>query len=406
MSDNKYISVKFKDKAGNIFVLRAKIGQTIKNFLYKNRIPSNAVIVKKNGLFVTEDVKISKDDEIIIEMVRGYDLPYFREIKTEIKQVESPIYTKRILWFEKGEVTQKVIQFSTAEFIDYFETIFLETIKEKKLITEGDKIALGFSGGKDSLSLLLLLHRLKTKLPNFEIVAYTVADVLTEELPSFRYAKKLCQKFDLRQRVIQPKEIEKVFHLNNPVIKIAETLIKSESKQYTIFILHHIMRRMIETTAWREFKITKIMLGLNLEDVLAGLLSAYTTGYLMAPLPIRKIGNFTYIFPLYRLTKKEIHLYVNLTATPYSGQEPPFLWDLIPLDRGFYYAFSDYIQDIWPGIEYHLFRGFEKFSNLFQEKIKFHKCKNCGASILLQIEEKPECCDICRLFKKHGYLKI
>lgn len=398
------VLIKFKDKVGNVFILEAEVGQTIKDFLYKNRIPSNAVVIKKNGSFTTEDDEISEGDEIIIEMVRGYDLPYFREIKTDIKKVKNPIYSKRILWFEKGEVTQKVIQFSKSEFVEYVERTFLETVKEKNLIIEGDKIAFGFSGGKDSLCLLLLLQKLKTELPSFETIAYTVADILTEKLPSFQYAKRICEKFNLKQRIIQPFEIEEIFHLNKPVIEIAEEFLKKEP-MYTIFMLHHVMRRSIENTAFKEFKSEKIMLGLNLEDILAGLLSAYTTGYLLAPFPIRKIGNFTYIFPLYHLTKKEIHLYVNLVAQPYSEQEPPHLWDLVPLDRGFYYALSNYIQDIWPGIEYHLFKGFEKFSNFFQEKIKFHKCGNCGGTILLQTEEKPEYCDICRLFKKYGYLK-
>jgi len=96
---------------------------------------------------------------------------------------------------------------------------------------------------------------------------------------------------------------------------------------------------------------------------------------------------------------------VNLTAKHYSDQEPPSLWDLIPLDRGFYYAFSDYIQDIWPGIEYHLFTGFKRLSTLYTEEMKFHKCKNCGGTILLQNFEKPEYCDVCQLFKKFGFLR-
>jgi hypothetical protein len=96
---------------------------------------------------------------------------------------------------------------------------------------------------------------------------------------------------------------------------------------------------------------------------------------------------------------------VNLTAKHYSGQEPPSVWDLVPLDRGFYYAFSDYIQDIWPGIEHHLFTGFKRLSTLYTEKMKFHKCKNCGATILLQSAEKPEYCDVCQLFKKFGFIR-
>ena len=405
MNNRNYVNIKFKDKLGNVFILSGKTNQTIKDFLYENRIPSNSVVVKKNGEFVSEDAKIKEGDEVFTEMVRGYDLPYFRKMETEIDEAIDPIYTKRIIWFEEGYLKQKVKQFSKNDFIEYFEKVFLEGLDREKLINEGDKIAFGFSGGKDSLALLLLLRKFKKQLPGFEIIPYTVADVLTEELPSFQYTKKICEEFGLMQRIIQSNEIEKVFHLNKPIIEIAKTLVQGEFKRYTIFMLHHVMRRMIEIMA-KEYKINKIMLGLNMEDVFSGLLSAYTTGYLLAPLPVREIGDFTYIFPLWKLAKKEIHLYVNLTAKPYSGQEPPALWDLVPLDRGFYYAFSDYIQDIWPGIDYHLFTGFRRLSQLYKEKMKFHKCKNCGGTILLQTAEKPEYCDVCQLFKKLGFLKI
>jgi sulfur carrier protein ThiS len=107
-----YINVKFQDKLGNIFIFRAEANQTIKDFLYRNKIPSNSVVVKRNGEFVSEDIKIKEGDEIFIEMVRGYDLPYFREIKTEIEKVENPIYTKRMLWFDRGEVRLKIKQFT------------------------------------------------------------------------------------------------------------------------------------------------------------------------------------------------------------------------------------------------------------------------------------------------------
>ena len=45
----------------------------------------------------------------------------------------------------------------------------LETIKKYSLITSGDKIVLGVSGGPDSISMLNILNEIKEEL-NFEIV--------------------------------------------------------------------------------------------------------------------------------------------------------------------------------------------------------------------------------------------
>ena len=47
----------------------------------------------------------------------------------------------------------------------------LETIKNYKLIVDGDKIVLGVSGGPDSISMLNILNEIKNKkLIDFEIV--------------------------------------------------------------------------------------------------------------------------------------------------------------------------------------------------------------------------------------------
>lgn len=393
------IPVIFKDKMGKTLVLKGKIDQSIKDFLYKNKIPRNAVVVEKNGVITSEDIPIKGDDKITMRMVRGYNLPYFRNIKTITQKAKNPIYTKSFIWFEKGGVTKKEKQFSKNGFVKYVEKSFLQTIKDEKMIQKGDGLAFGFSGGKDSLSLMLLFQRLKRFLPKFNLIAYTVADVLSENLPSFQYTKKVCKEFDVKQKIIRPKEIEKLFHLKKPVLEIAHEMTDSSLNMRAIYTLHHIMRRMIENDA-QKLKINKILLGLNLEDLVAGLIGGYTTGHLMTSLPIRKIKKFTYIFPLWKLTKKEIDLYVNLTAEPYSGQEPPGPWDLVPLDRGFYYAFSDFIQDIWPGIDHYLYEGFRKIYSYYKDKIKFTTCQNCKGTILLQDSQRPKLCDVCALFKK------
>ncbi len=52
---------------------------------------------------------------------------------------------------------------------------FMKAVKEFNLIIDGDKIAVGLSGGKDSLTLVDLMSRLKrTNLINFEFVVITI----------------------------------------------------------------------------------------------------------------------------------------------------------------------------------------------------------------------------------------
>lgn len=70
----------------------------------------------------------------------------------------------------------------------------LKTIKKYNLIESGDKIVLGVSGGPDSISMLVILNELKTKL-NFDIVVAHINHGLRENAKlDEKYVKKFCEK--------------------------------------------------------------------------------------------------------------------------------------------------------------------------------------------------------------------
>ncbi len=58
-------------------------------------------------------------------------------------------------------------------FNRHVEKRFLDAIREFRMIRKGDVVALGLSGGKDSTTLLYMLHKLKSKLP-FKLIAITI----------------------------------------------------------------------------------------------------------------------------------------------------------------------------------------------------------------------------------------
>ena len=76
----------------------------------------------------------------------------------------------------------------------------LETIKNYKLIVDGDKIVLGVSGGPDSISMLNILNEIKNKkLIDFEIVVAHINHMIRKEaIEDEEYVKKYCEKQNIK----------------------------------------------------------------------------------------------------------------------------------------------------------------------------------------------------------------
>ena len=91
-------------------------------------------------------------------------------------------------------------------------------IDDYKMIQEGDRIAVGVSGGKDSLTLLYSLSGLRRFYPNkFELEAITVN--MGYKDADFSGVAKLCDELDVRYTIVETDIAEILFEHrkeNNP----------------------------------------------------------------------------------------------------------------------------------------------------------------------------------------------
>lgn len=87
-----------------------------------------------------------------------------------------------------------------------------KAIDEYAMIEEGDKIAVGISGGKDSLAMLYGLHGLQRFYPkHFDIEAITVHSGIKEM--DFNPIKALCKEMDVHYTVVETDIYDIVFHI-------------------------------------------------------------------------------------------------------------------------------------------------------------------------------------------------
>ena len=125
-------------------------------------------------------------------------------------------------------------------------------IDDYNMIEDGDKIAVGVSAGKDSLTLLCAMAALRRFYPKkFELIAITV-DMGFEGGSDFSYIRKLCEELDVPYHVV-PTEISKIIFD-----------VRKESNPCSLCAK---MRRGALNNAARELGCTSVALGHHFDDV-------------------------------------------------------------------------------------------------------------------------------------------
>ena len=99
-----------------------------------------------------------------------------------------------------------------------------KAVDEYAMIQEGDHIAVGISGGKDSLTLLYALHGLKRFYPRkFELSAVTV-DLGFDNF-DLTPVKDLCREMDVPYRIVKSDIYHILFDIrneSNPLLSLRE----------------------------------------------------------------------------------------------------------------------------------------------------------------------------------------
>ncbi len=168
-------------------------------------------------------------------------------------------------------------------------TLVRKCVDDYNLIEDGDKIAVGISGGKDSISLLVALKELSRFYPKkFEICAITIS----LGLPDFDLSKvqKLCKEIDVEYKIVDTQIGEIIFDVR---------------KEKNPCSLCSKMRKGAIVDAAKSMGCNKLAYGHNRDDVIQTLfMSMFYAG---------KIHTFT---PSTYLDGKDIHSIKPLIYVP------------------------------------------------------------------------------------------
>lgn len=172
------------------------------------------------------------------------------------------------------------------------------------MIRDGEKIAVGISGGKDSLTLLCALSELRRFYPHkFELCAITV-DMGFEPTVDFSPIRALCESLDVPYHVV-PTEIYKI---------IFE--IRKEKSPCSLCAK---MRRGALHKAAKELGCTAVALGHHFDDVVdTFMLNLFFEGRLGCFSPVTYLSrmDITLIRPMIYMPEKDVRYFAQKAELP------------------------------------------------------------------------------------------
>ena len=184
-------------------------------------------------------------------------------------------------------------------------------IDDYSMIEEGDKIAVGVSAGKDSLTLLCAMAYLRRFYPKkFELIAITI-DMGFEGGMDFTPIKQLCEKLDVPYHIV-PTEISKIIFD-----------VRKESNPCSLCAK---MRRGALHTAAKELGCTSVALGHHFDDVVETfMLNLFFEGRLGCFSPVTYLSRvgIKLIRPMLYMPEKDVKEFTNKNELPVISSPCP-----------------------------------------------------------------------------------
>ena len=253
------------------------------------------------------------------------------------------------------------------------------------MLNPDDKIIIGVSGGKDSLALLYNLYKVQEK--NYHsrpIVALTIDEGIDGYREnSIKKASKFCKQYGIEHKIISFKD-----KIGKTLDEINELKEGNASFRYVCNYCAVIRRRLINEGA-KQLGGNVVALGHNLTDMAETYLMniLFNRFHLIGNQYLFKEGSsdrnsyfLKKITPLMRIPEEEITLYSNIKKIDYYSSHCPFR-EQDPILRKRVLEFIKDSKKYSPEIEFNLFNGFLKLSQLFHEQAnskKFNICQKCG----------------------------
>ena len=263
-----------------------------------------------------------------------------------------------------------------------------KTISKYNMIRNGELVAVAVSGGKDSLALLKIIHKMSSS-HNFRIKAITI----DEGIPGYRnealeIVKDFCKNLEIDLKIYSYKEL---FELT-----LDEALELRENEKTSSCSICGTLRRRALDFAARDIGANVIATGHNLDDTLQtfviNMLSGDTNkiGWMN---PDTSSNSLRKIKPFCEIYESEIVFYSFTNEIPFQSEPCPHMNEGIRTEIR---EFLNSLEKQHSGIKNNLYQSIFKLSQIVKNSESKQKiqCEKCGNQCTGKI------CSVCSMVLK------
>ncbi len=276
-------------------------------------------------------------------------------------------------------------------FIISIEEKTSKTISKFSMVNYGDKIAVGVSGGKDSLSLLLVLIHIFERKKTNDIIAITIDEgIAGYRNESLRIVKDFCSKLNVKNEIFSYKEL---FGMD-----MDESMLRRPSEKMTSCSICGTFRRRAIDVAADCVGARVIATGHNLDDHLQSFMINIIAGDVnrigwIYPGPIYYGKNeIKKIKPFIEIYEREIVFYALQQNIPFQSEQCPYQDESI---RSEIREFFNSLEETRSGVKYNTYNSLLKISKIlknYDSSVK-NKCGICGHDSTRSV------CSVCKNIK-------
>ena len=274
-------------------------------------------------------------------------------------------------------------------FTESIEAKVRSTITRYHMLKFNDHLAIAVSGGKDSLSLLHILAKLKRSRPNTNFTAVTVDEgIKGYRNEALEIAALNCKKLEIPLHIVSFKQLYG-FTLDELISNARE----NGQTELTACAYCGVLRRKAINTGAREVKATKIATAHTLDDEVQTVLMNILRGDIarlakekpvsseVHPLFVQKIK------PFCEIPENESALYAYVKKIDFQDTPCPYASEALRNDvRGM----INRMEGKHAGTKFTVFKALERLRPALEETAKkedFKECVECG---------EPSALDLCK----------